>query len=283
MLLFARLVNPEYDFHRRMGLKEGTPFPNEDAAERIVQDLINDGFFVDFVEVLIRIDHEGYMGHRYPLHGLNSVAAGLLSEGYSFDKVSGSFLENQRERISVNWGRLIDGDERKMAMLRLDIVGNSQLVKNNPQRKIEKAYDAVRKIVSKSVIDRLGRLWSWEGDGALAAFLFGEIERMAIYAGMEILHEMFFYNRLRNPLNGAINLRLGAHIGTVRYSENESERSKNEIVKKAVAFESIAGSNEICVPYNLYITMDANTLKPFGAEKSGRYGKYRLYSMGLEK
>jgi class 3 adenylate cyclase len=283
MVYFAKLANPEYNFYKRVGLKEGMPFPNDNAAERIVKDLIDDGFFVDFVEVLLRIEREDNMGRRYPLHGLDSVVAGLLNEGYSFDKVSGSFLENQRERISANWGRLLDGDERKMAVLRLDIAGNSQLVKSNPQSKVEKAYEDVRKIVSKSVIDRLGRLWSWEGDGALAVFLFGQIEQMAIYAGMEILHEMFFYNRLRNPLDRAINLRIGAHIGMVRYSQNESERQKNETVKQAAALEAIAGNNALCVPYNLYFTMDANTLKLFTAEKTGRYGKYRLYSMGLEK
>jgi len=283
MASFARLVNPQYDFYKRSGFKEGMPIPIDHAAERVVADLTQDGFFVDFVELLVRIDAEGYMGHRYNLLGMNNVVAGLLSEGYSFDKVTGLFFENQRERISPNWGRLLEGDERKMAVLRLDIAGSSALVRDNPRPKIEKAYDDLRQIVSRAVVSRLGRLWSWEGDGALAVFLFGPIDRMAVHAGMEIIHELFFYNRLRNPLASPVILRLGSHIGQVRYSNSEMERLKNDTVKQAMALEAMAGNNALCVSFNLCITMDANTLDLFSAEKTGRGGKYRLYSIGLEK
>ena len=223
------------------------------------------------------------MGHRYVLHGLNNIVAGLLNEGYNFDKVSGRFFENQRERISPNWGRLLEGDERKMAVLRVDIAGSSLLVRDNPRSKIEKAYDDVRHITNRVVTDRIGRLWSWEGDGGLAVFHFGQIEKMAVYAGMEILHELFFYNRLRNPLNAPVDVRLGAHIGMVRYSRSALERQENETIKQAMALESVAKRNALCVSFNLYITMDSNALSVFSSEKTGRCGKYRLYTMGLEK
>ena len=283
MIRFARLVDPQYNIYQRTGLKEGMPISNQTAAQRIVADMINDGFFVDFVETLIRIEIEGYMGRQYTLRGLRDVAAGLIKEGYSFDNVSGRFFENQRERISPNWGRLQEGDERKMAVLRLDIVGNSTLVKNNTRAKIEGAYNDVRHILYKVVTARLGRLWSWEGDGALAAFFVGSIEKLAVYAGMEILHELFFYNRLRNPLDSPIDVRIGAHIGQVRYSDSEMERQKNDTIKKAISLEAMAPGNALCVSYNLYLTMDNITLSLFSAEKTSRGSKYRLYSIGIEK
>ena len=113
MVRFATLVNPQYSIYKRTGLKEGMPISNQSAAQRIVADMIQDGYFVDFVETLINIEAKGYMGRRYTMWGLNDVVAGLLKEGYSFDKVSGQFFENQRERISPDWGRLQEGDERK--------------------------------------------------------------------------------------------------------------------------------------------------------------------------
>jgi len=283
MIRFARLVYPKYNIYSRTGLSEGMPIPNQIAAQRIVADMIQDGYYVDFVEMLIKIDADGYMGHRYNLNGLNDVVEGVINEGYTFDRVTGQFFENQRERISPNWGRLLEGDERKMTVLRLDIAGNSVLVKNNSRQKIEAAYNDLRQIVNKSVSNRLGRLWTWEGDGALAAFLFGPMEKMAIYAGMEILHELFFYNRIRNPLDNPIDVRIGVHIGQVWYSNNEMERLKNDTVKKAVALEALAPSNNLCVSYNVYINMDSNTLNLFSPEKSNHGNKYRLYSMGLEK
>ena len=283
MICFAQLVNPNYDAHKRPGLGEGVPVSNPDAANQIVNDLVQDGYFIDFVEELIRINANGYMGRQYTIWGLNDVITGLSNEGYSFDKVSGQFFEDQIKRISTNWGRLQEGDERKMSVLRMDIVGNSILVKNNPRPKIEKAYRDIRNIVSRSVNNRLGRLWSWEGDGALAAFLFGPSDKMAVFAGMEILHELFFYNRLHNPLSSPINVRLGVTIGKVKYSKSETERLKNETVKQAVFLESLADNNSLCVSYNLYITMDQYSLSQFGPEKSSGGWKFRIYTPGMEK
>jgi class 3 adenylate cyclase len=283
MLLFAQLVNPEYDIYKRMNLKEGMPIPHDYAAQRIVSDMIEDGFYIDFVETLIDIENNGYMGHSFQFWGLNDVVTSLINIGFSYDNVSGQFFENAEERISPNWGRLHEGDEHKMTVLRIDIAGNSILVKNNPRTKIEKAYNDLRKIVNNAVISRFGRLWSWEGDGALAAFMFGSIEQNVIFAGMEILHELFFYNHLNNQLDSPINLWLGAHIGQIKYSENEIERLKNETVGQAVILEEIAPHNGLCVSYKLYAPLGSETQNIFSSEKTGRSGKYRIYSMEIEK
>ena len=283
MLRFAKLVDPDYDIYERTGIRFGLSIPLQSAARCIVEDMIADGRYIDFVEVLVKVDREGYMGSRFNLKGLNNVVDSLIDEGYIFDKVSGLFFENQQEHISPNWGRLLEGDERKMTLLRLDMVGNSELVRNNPRPKIEQAYNDVRNIVNKAVNSRNGRLWSWEGDGALAAFLFGPIEKMAIFAGMEILHELFFYNKLRNPLDSPINVRIGAHIGQVRYSNREMERLKNDSIKQVMVYEALASSNTLSVSFNVYISMDPFTLKLFSAEKIARGCKYRLYAIGIEK
>ena len=279
---FAKEIDPLYDIHEKTGVMEGIPIPKQHAAHRIVEDMINDGRFVDFVELLIRVDAEGFMGRIYPIRGLDELVKGVIDEGFKFDKISGKFLENQRERMSPNWGRLQDGDERKMTMLRLDIAGNSTLVKNNPRPKVEKAYNDIRSIMTRAVTSRLGRLWSWEGDGAHAAFLFGPMEKMAIYAGMEILHEMFFYNRLSNPLSSPVNIRLGAHLGKVSYFDNELQRLKNETIKQTMIYEALAPNNSMCISYNLFITMDQITLNLFSSEMDNRGCKYRLYKMGTE-
>ncbi|MDR1278027.1 MAG: hypothetical protein LBK02_04690 [Treponema sp.] len=281
MIRFARIVYPEYNIYRHTGLSEGMPISNQNAAQRIVSDMIQYGCFIDFVEALIRIDAGGYMGRRYALKGLNDVVAGLIHDGYSYDPVLGQFFENQRERISPNWGRLKAGDERKMTLLRLDMAGSSVLVRQNLRHNIEKAYADLRSIVNRAVTSRLGRLWNWEGDGALAAFLFGPMEKSAVYCGMDILHELFFYNKLKNPLNSPISLRIAVHIGPVRYSNDETERMKNDTVKQTLALETLAAANSMGISYTAFIMMDQNTVNFFGPEKDGPGGKFRLYKPGL--
>jgi hypothetical protein len=282
MIRFAGLVHPGYNIYRRLGLTEGMPVSNQSAAGRIVADMIQDGFYIDFVEALVHADAEGYMGRRYALRGLNDVVSGVIQAGYSYDKVSGRFFENQRERVTENWGRLKEGDERRMTVLRLDIVGNSVLVRKNSREKINRAYRDLRAIVERAVTKRLGRLWSWEGDGALGVFMFGTIEQMAVYAGMEILHELFFYNRIENPLESPIAVRTAVHIGDVRYSHNPVERLKNETIRQAVALESEAASSDsMAVSFNLFMSMEGVT-DLFTREKSRAGIKFRLYHVGVE-
>jgi class 3 adenylate cyclase len=283
MIAFAQQVLHGYDLRKRMGISERIPVSNYTAAQRIIEDLDRSGLFIDFVEFLIMVDHKGFMGHTHSMRGLDSVIGALMHEGYNYDKTANQFFENQRERISLNWGRLKDGDERQMSVLRLDIAGNSVLVKNNPQDKIQKAYAALREIVNRAVTNRLGRLWSWEGDGALAVFFPGPKEQAAVFCGMEILHEVFFYNKLENPLSDPIRLRIGAHVGKVHYFNSSIERLKNEAVKETVKLEEAVPNDSMGVSYNLFITMDHSFLKLLGPEKTKGNSKYRLYQVSQER
>jgi hypothetical protein len=285
MIRFAQIASPQYDIYKNSGIPEGIPISNQNAATMIVTDLIEENRIIDFVEALIEIDLHGYMGRRYELRGLNDVVTSIVDAGYVYDSATGQFFENQSERISQNWGRLREDDEKIMAVLRLDIVGNSSLVKQNPSTSIKKAYDALREIVTKAVVSRLGRLWSWEGDGALGVFLFGHKEKAAVYAAMEILHELFFYNKLENPLNKDINVRIAVHLGPIRYSNNSMERLKNETIKEAVRHESESiPSNTVGVSWNVYLSVDKSIQDLlYLPGKRASENAVRLYQVGVDK
>ncbi|MDR2047931.1 MAG: hypothetical protein LBP69_00605 [Treponema sp.] len=283
MLRFVRMISPDYDIYKRSGYPANAPIPTQDAANRIVTDMIQEGLYVDFVEHLIRIDREGFMGRRYDLRGLDDVIGDIIEHGYSYDKTTGQFMENQQERISLNWGRLKGGDERPMTVLRLDIAGNSALVKNNPRNSIEKAYKDMRDIVTNAVVSRLGRLWSWEGDGALAAFVFGSRDKLAIFAGMEILHELFLYNRLGSPLSSPIKVRIGINAGPVLYSDNMTDCLKGDTIKKAVELESKTEPNSLAISRNLFMSLGQAVLNIFSEEKNSGSVHFRQYQVNLEK
>jgi class 3 adenylate cyclase len=283
MIRFVRMVSPDYDIYKRSGYPKDSPIPTQDAASRIVIDMIRDGRYVDFVEHLIQIDSGGFMGRRYDLRGLDDVIGGIIEHGYNYDKATGQFMENQKERISLNWGRLKGGDERHMTLLRLDIAGNSVLVKENPGNSIEKAYRDMRVIVTNAVVSRLGRLWSWEGDGALAAFMFGNKDKLAIFAGMEILHELFIYNKTGNPLNSPIRVRIGLNAGPVRYSHNMTDCLKGDAIKKVVELESKTAPNSLAISRNLFMSLGQAMLSVFAAEQSSGSVHFRQYQANLEK
>jgi class 3 adenylate cyclase len=278
------MVDPDYDIYKKSGYPNGYPIATQDAANRIVTDMLHDGCYVDFVELLIRVDAKGYMGRNYTLRGLDDVIGDLIQSGFNYDPATGQFFENQQERISRNWGRLVEGDERQMAVLRLDIAGNSILVKENPKDRIEKAYGDIRKIVTKAVVSRLGRFWSWEGDGALSAFMLSNYSRMAIFAGMEILNNIFLYNKMHNPLNSEIKIRLAVHSGPMVYSDSETTCLKTDIVKKAITLESKAAiPNSLVISGSLAVTQDQALLNIFSTEKTISNEKYRVYQVAQER
>ena len=167
MVRFVRLVEPEYDLHERSGIPVNIPITNQMAAERIVTDILADDRFIDFVEVLVKIDAEGHMGRSYPIMGLGQIVKILAQDGFVLDRSTGQFFENTNERASPDWGRLHEGDERQTSILRLDVVDNSALVQRNRPECVDAAFAALRAIVTRAVVGRFGRVWSWEGDGAV--------------------------------------------------------------------------------------------------------------------
>jgi len=282
MIRFAKMAYPDYDIYKSSGYPNGHPIPGQDAAYRIVADMVHYGFYVDFVELLIKIDTKGYMGRRYYFRGLDDVINDVKQSGYSYDGVTGLFFEDQSQQITRNWGRLLDGDERQMAVMRLDIAGNSILVKENSKQLINKAYDDLRNIVNTAVVTRLGRLWIWEGDGALCVFMLGNYSRMAIFSAMTILNEMFLYNRTDNPLKSDIKLRISVHSGDFVYSNNDIECLKADIVRIAIALESKAAvPNSLVISESLAKSQDQSLLDLFSSTKniSNSADKYRIYQV----
>jgi len=286
MSRFAKMTNPEYDLQKSFGFSKGHPIGIHEAADRIVADMVADGYYIDFVETLMNVEAKGYMGHKYNFRGLDDVVGDVLQAGFSYDKATGQFFEDQSKQITRNWGRLIEGDERQMAVLRLDVVGNTVLVKENPKALIDKTYSGLRKIVTTAVVSRLGRLWTWEGDGALAVFMLGDYSRMAIFAGLEIINEMFMFNKMDNLLNSGIKLRVAVHSGHLTYSESETQYTKADTVKRAITLESKAAvPNSLVVSESLAMSQDQSLLNIFSDSKvvPNSTEKYRMYHVNMGK
>ncbi|MCL2174805.1 MAG: hypothetical protein FWB73_02050 [Treponema sp.] len=283
MIRFAKMAFHGYDIYKNSGFPAGYPIGGQDAANQIVKDIIHGGFYIDFVEILIGIDKDGFMGRRYAFRGLDDVINDIIQAGFSYDTATGQFYEDQNIQVSRNWGRFLEGDERQTAVMRLDIVGNSLLVKENQKSLIDKAYNDIREIVTKAVISRLGRLWIWEGDGSLGIFMLGDYSRMAIMAGIEIINEMFFYNKLRNPLKSDIMLRISVHSGDFFYTENDAKCLKADVVKKAIALESKAAvPNSLVISESLAVTQDQSLLNIFSSVKTVDSNKYRIYQVSMQ-
>lgn len=233
----GRMVFPSYDLHERLGYKPTVPIAPAVAARQLVADAERADVFLDLVERLFSIGRSGFMGRKYPVGRLQEIAAGITAEGYVFDPARGLFTEDSRVSRRHDWGRMKEGAEYAVALLRLDIAGNSELVRSNRASDIKAAYGKFRALASAAVEARDGRIWQWEGDGGLACFYHGQPFSAAAHAGMEIQNALLVYGMLENPLDRPLAVRAAAHGGPVAYSRDEAALMRNETIKEVIELE----------------------------------------------
>jgi hypothetical protein len=234
----AQDVIADYDLRKRTGFPPNIPMQGMTAASRIVDDVVAEDNFLQFIERLVLLDREGFMGRSYRIAGLREVFKSIAAEGYIWDAETGRFMEDPRIRRTQNWGRLLQGEELRFSLLRVDVVKNSRIVKVHGESAARGAYDDLRAMLARCAERRSGRVWSWEGDGALAAFLFGHSTTSSVLAGMALLHELFVYNRAYNRIGEPVRVRAAVHTGPIRFHPDVGEILKQETCREVVESES---------------------------------------------
>lgn len=284
MVALAAKLIPNYNLHKRTGFPTSIPVPNKDAARQIVTDMANQGLFMDFVLLLVEVGQKGLMGKKYSIPYMKEIISGIFDMGYLYDSANQLFVENPASSITRNWGALNKGREYIFAFMRLDIAGNTMIVRENNINEVQKSYDDLRDTVTKAVLKRNGRIWSWDGDGGLGAFFFGNRQQSAVMAGKEILHELFFYNlmdcRLKNPLQ----IRVAVHSGAFEYTADEEELKASETVKRVMEIESMYTKPQtmtISTPVKLMLDSIAGT--GFSTFTGGDRQEYYSYELKQEK
>jgi hypothetical protein len=282
MTMLARRLLPGYDLHDRTGIPGSVAIPNQNAASQIVRDIIQCQLFLDFVLLLIDFSDQGkgIAGKKIAIPYLRQILNGVYQMGYIYDRSNRIFVENPKKRKTRNWGTLKKNQEYTITFLRIDIAGNTELVRKNTAGCIEDTYTALRDIVIDSVEKRNGRIWGWDGDGGLAAFCFGNMNESAVLCAMEILHELFIYNCVSCPVESGVQVRLAVHGGAFEYTPDPEELQNSETVKAVNEIEHKHTSlNHVSISHPVRVMLKPLTAQQFTGfrSKAGRdYYEYRL-------
>ena len=161
----ADMLYPNYDFNKKTGFSHNLSIPRQIAAKQLISDVKKTGMFVKLIQILVEMHTTGYMGKIYPIKNLRDILVRLHDMGLIYDKEKKIFTENQNVRKTKNWGTLSEGEQYLFSFLRLDIAGNTMLLREHPDDVIQETYADFRKIVEDAVDRRNDRIWSWEGDG----------------------------------------------------------------------------------------------------------------------
>lgn len=283
MVELAGRILGDYDLHRRCGFPESMVIPDHDAARQIVNDLIEASMLLRFIGLLVEVDQRGFIGRPMRIHRMEDIFAEIREMGLTYDIENRMFLENAVKQQTPNWGVISDGDVHYFALLRFDVVGNSRLVREYDEHTITKAYGDLRRMIQEIVLKRNGRLWSWEGDGGLAAFYSDDVNAAAVYAGMEIIHELFLYNCLNCPLAEPIRVRLAVHSGSSEYHSNIDDIKSVTMTRVYQIESTLTLPNTLTVSDAVFYNLDPQVGAWFvGVGGDGESACYR-YSLNLEK
>ena len=237
MQKIARMVIPDYDIHKRSGFPVAIGMPPADAARHILRDFAGQGFLLKFLESLITITSQGYMSRDVRVPQLARLIAEVEDQGYRYSRAKGVFVETGEHARTMGWGTLHEGRTYEFALLRADIVGNTQMVRRYPLEQVAAAYTCVRDMITRQVEKRDGRIWGWEGDGCVAAFYFQDKTIHATLCGMEVVHDLFLFNLLGRSLPEPVRVRLAVHAGPCRFLKSVKE-SGGETLRHVELLES---------------------------------------------
>lgn len=278
--MLAKKVIPGYDIHKQTGYPDSLAVPNRHVARQIISDMINGGNLPDFISLLIEIHETGLMGRKYPVCFLDDMVRDMHDLGFLYDKENKMFIDNPTFRYTRNWGALRKGTEYIITFLRIDIVGNSELVRSHSTEVVHKTYENLRSIVYATTNKRNGRIWSWEGDGGLIAFFFANKHLLGTLSAMEIIHELYIYNLTQNILKSPLQVRIAVHSGPLEYSENEEELTRSDTVKRVMEIESIhTVPDTITISPVVKVMLDemvVRKFKPTAKKGQSEYFYYRL-------
>ncbi len=274
MVHIIKDILPDYDVHARTGIPESLAIPNKEVSKQIVNDVIEANRFLSFVSMLIRIHEDGHMGRKYSIAYLRDIVRGTYELGFLYDKVNKLFVENQNVRYTRNWGVLRLGEEYTMAFLAIDIVGNTSLVRKHSGKTVKETYNDLRKMVLSVTFKRNGRLWDWEGDGGLVAFFFGNKHMSAALCAMEILHELFLYNRTDSRLDEPLQVRIGIHAGPCEYTDNNEDLKEIPTVQETYALEKLSDVNQATISIVVKVMLEDIVSQKFAAVRRAKNGPF---------
>ncbi len=282
MVHVARRVIDTYDIHERTGIPKSLSVPNNDAARQIVEDVAAAGQLLSFIELLVSIHRNGFVGRKIRIPRLQGIVDDLLEDGYRFDASTGTFVEDASQRKTQNWGVLQHGVDYHLGLLVMDVEGNSELVRRHGNDVMDRVYSDLRRMVLRVIDKRNGRLWFWEGDGGLAAFYTDDVATMAVKSGMEIIHELLLYNAMWNPLDAPVRLRFAVSTGHVAYSDDFSELESAPAIKKVQEIEANhTVGNTLTVSSTVFLALDPLLQSCFQIAEGSGESAYRSYRVAF--
>ncbi len=218
--LFGREIERNLDLYDLTGFPKGCSIPRKDAAEQLVDYFFKTKRISTLLEAIIKAQKFGFKGENVFIPNLNDIIKEMEECGYRYKNDLEKVVLSEKKAKRADWGFLEEGHTYNFCFISIDICGNSELVRKYNSSYIKETYTNFKKLVNDCIISRNGRIWSWEGDGGLVAFLLDDFVNNALFASIDILNSLIKFNTTINFLNEPLSIRIGINAGNAEYKKN---------------------------------------------------------------
>ncbi len=237
----GRLVLGDFDSNEAAGTRNHISISSRKSAKALVERCDGSSHLLSLLKLVVEVDEGMVNGRSVQVKGLEAFLGKLLRSGIHYDFKTRRIITACDEPDELpNWGCLKEGREYDTAIVSLDIVDNSTLVRNHGIRRMEKLYFHLWGFLREKLVGVDGRIWSWAGDGGILAFTLKENAARAVRFAVEVQTSIPVFN-LTTDTPSNIALRLGIDTGKVKFNA-DTGKIVSDVINYAAHLEKKAAA-----------------------------------------
>ncbi len=278
--LIGKNLFGKFNAHFLSGQPFGTILQTSVAAKTLVEYCFQQNKIKELTELIISMGlHSGkaIVLRDLEIPEIHELLTLLSSLGFHFKNNTLVFTE-EKDR----WGYLEENKEYYFSYMSIDIVGNSKIQMVYSKDLVEEIYSKLQKLIKIIVEFYDGKIWSWAGDGGLAAFYINQVEEVAVFSAIKILNELSIFNLdpTRNKFNEPIKLRIGIHAGLSVYKQQKGNILSDAINFVAHLEKNYTNANHISISNTIYEKLNPRLQKAF--QEKGIFEDKQCYHLNLD-
>jgi class 3 adenylate cyclase len=195
--------------------------PAKDAADIVTNYFLQKQKLHDLVNTLISLDNTQFRGKTVILKDSVRLAKAVEECGFEYSANAKQLKISEKGGKRADFGFCKEGVEYDFAFVDIDIVKNSEVVNKFSYDIVKKTYTKIIAYFTNRIEKRDGRIWTWAGDGGIAAFYGDNKCVRAVNAAIDIVAGIPLFNAEHNNLPVDLNVRVAVHKGRCIYRENK--------------------------------------------------------------
>lgn len=254
---FCSTIQMDLDLYKITGYSENLSIPTKEAAVKIVDYFHETKKLIPLLNLIIHAAKVGFKGEKVVFNNLKNIFHEINESGYKYNPEINKIVIIEKSGKRTDWGFLEEGLVYNFCFVSIDICDNSKLFRKYDTAIIRQTYQNFKNLIKNIIEKRDGRIWTWEGDGGVAAFHIKDYINQSVLAAIDILSAMPIFNTTSNYIDDDILIRIGINAGDAEY-KNDIDMIDSESINKTKLIEKKhTYPMSISINYHTYQHLDS--------------------------